>query len=84
MNAIHINAETIIPSASDQENRVMVSILDNLKQNFKVAHDQGKLHEFLQEYALGILIINQRVGILPDVKFESEFSNDSYFLQHDI
>ena len=79
MTAIHINAETILPDASEQENRVLVSILDNLKHNFEVAQSQGKLREFLQEYTVGILTINQRAGLLPDVKFESEYSNVSYF-----
>ncbi|MBT3982937.1 MAG: hypothetical protein HOD90_10240 [Nitrospina sp.] len=77
MTVTNINTETILPSASEQENRVMVSILNNLIQNFEVAQSHGKLHEFLQEYAIGIISINQKVGLLPDVKFESEYSNES-------
>ena len=55
----------------------MLNIISRLKENFEVAQSQGKLHEFLREYAVGILSINQRVGLLPDVKFESDYSNDS-------
>lgn len=73
MTAIHMNSEIILPCASERENRVMVSILDNLKQNFEVAQGQGKLREFLQEYSVAILSINQRVGILHSVEFEDDF-----------
>ena len=76
MTDFNINTETILPGVSEQENRVMVSILDNLRENFEVAQSQGKLREFMQEYAVGILSINQRAGLLPDVKFESEYSSE--------
>jgi hypothetical protein len=73
MAVLNIKPETILSDASEQENLVMVSILDNLKQNFEVAKEQGRLREFLQEYSLGLLIINQKIGILPAMELENEF-----------
>lgn len=73
MTVIHMNYKIILPSASERENRVMVSILENLKSSFQVAQDQGKLREFLQECALGILTINQRAGLLHSVESEKDY-----------
>lgn len=70
----YVNAQEepiILSNASHQENRVMASILNNLKQNFQVAHDQNKLQEFMREYMVGILDINQKAGILPEVEDEN-------------
>lgn len=78
MQNIITNTETILTTASPQENRIINSILDNLKENFSVAHDQNKLQEFMREYMVGIIAINQRAGILPDVEFESEFEGNCF------
>lgn len=78
MSKINVPEDFILPLASLQENRIAISIVENLKQNFSIAHDQNKLQEFMREYMVGIISINQKAEILPDVKFESGFEGDGF------
>ena len=73
MSYININEQIIIADASPVENKVMARITNILRENFAIANEQGKLHEFLRDLIFAIIAINKKLGIIRENEFESEF-----------